>query len=125
MDESEQGLPTVEISVVDEKEHSKCRACGEEYEQALLAENLSGPSPEEYLACSRCLSKVAETESKTVAAAEEPPVEEKLEKISHSAIPQIEIKSSCQHELGYLKKRDRGSPIPDECLICVKMIDCM
>ena len=60
-----------------------------------------------------------------MAAAEEPPVEEKLEKISHSAIPQIEIKASCQHELGYLKKRDRGSPIPDECLICVKMIDCM
>ena len=125
MEESDQGLPTIEITVVDEKEHSKCHACGEEYAQALLAENLSGPSPEEYYACSRCLSKVADTEKKTVPADEEPTIEEKLEKVSHEPIPQIDVNASCQHQLGYLKKRDRSSPIPDECLICTKMIDCM
>ena len=126
-DRSAEDFPTIEISEVDSKEHNKCSACGEEYDHPLLAENLSSQPPKEYYACSRCLSKVAETEKKTVEIEEEGPIEEeeKPAKFSLGEIPKIEIKASCHHELGYLKKRERGSPIPDECLICAKMIDCM
>jgi hypothetical protein len=31
----------------------------------------------------------------------------------------------CTHFLGYLKKRSKEAPIPDECLTCDKMIECM
>jgi hypothetical protein len=31
----------------------------------------------------------------------------------------------CSHEFGYLKKRPKGASIPDECLVCQKMIQCL
>jgi hypothetical protein len=31
---------------------------------------------------------------------------------------------NCPHYLGYLKKRQKGTPIPEGCLTCTKMIDC-
>ncbi|MGQ9545081.1 MAG: hypothetical protein ACUVQX_04775, partial [Candidatus Bathycorpusculaceae bacterium] len=33
--------------------------------------------------------------------------------------------ASCKHFLGYLRKRPKDSPIPDECLVCEKMIECL
>jgi hypothetical protein len=33
--------------------------------------------------------------------------------------------ADCQHFLGYLKKRPKGKSVPDECLTCNKMIECM
>jgi hypothetical protein len=33
--------------------------------------------------------------------------------------------STCKHYFGYLSQRDKGAAIPDECLTCGKMIDCM
>jgi DNA-directed RNA polymerase subunit RPC12/RpoP len=130
-----------EDSSIETGERSKCETCGEEYGQPLLAENLSGSSPEEYYACTRCLSKVkpiAETKD-TLELEEEPSMESPEVDVNHEleaeevketpVIPkskiEVNIQSSCQHELGYLKKRDKSSPIPDECLICTKMIDCM
>jgi len=32
---------------------------------------------------------------------------------------------ACAHHLGYLKRRPKNTPIPEECLTCTKMIDCM
>jgi len=34
-------------------------------------------------------------------------------------------KAECLHEFGYLKNRPKGKPIPDECLTCPKMIQCL
>jgi hypothetical protein len=31
----------------------------------------------------------------------------------------------CEHFLGYLKKRPKGSPVPDECLTCASVMKCM
>ena len=33
--------------------------------------------------------------------------------------------AGCLHGLGYLKKRGKNVPIPEECFTCSKMIDCM
>jgi hypothetical protein len=33
--------------------------------------------------------------------------------------------SSCLHEFGYLAKRAKDDPIPDECYTCSKILDCM
>ena len=30
----------------------------------------------------------------------------------------------CPHGFGYLKKRDKDAPIPDECLSCPGMLEC-
>lgn len=35
------------------------------------------------------------------------------------------INSSCLHFYGYLAIRLKGSPIPQECLYCLKVTDCL
>ena len=110
---------------------SRCGACGETFETPLLAVVLSESVAEEYYACPKCLSKVASL-------LREPEVEEayevKDEVEDEVAAPEaaevafesnMEALASCAHHLGYLKNRPKNTPIPEECLTCSKMIDCM
>lgn len=48
---------------------------------------------------------------------DEPPIKpaEKKEKGS----------SKCPHHFGYLANRPKSAPIPEECLVCQKMLECM
>jgi len=41
--------------------------------------------------------------------------------------PQKEVKapSGCTHNFGYLANRPKNDPIPQECLTCSKIVDCM
>jgi len=105
-------------------ESAKCTTCGEEFEAPLFAVVSSGYLLEEYYACPRCLSKVGGVErNKTVE------VDEAEEKDETSLEREVEDKMeetvTCEHHLGYLKRRPKNTPIPEECLICAKMIDCM
>jgi hypothetical protein len=108
-------------------ESSKCDTCGEEFEAPLNAVISSGYLREEYLACPRCLAKVrtvdrqkhVEPEETEEEEAEEPEVMEVKEKV------EMEETVVCPHHMGYLKRRPKNSPIPEECLTCTKMIDCM
>ncbi len=113
-----------DVNLIGNENH-RCNRCGEEYEQALFTENSSGAVPEDYYACPRCLSKVAAVERQQLEVEEESVTKEPPEETISSEIEKTEARSGCLHQLGYLKKRDRNSPIPDECLICTKMIDCM
>lgn len=36
-----------------------------------------------------------------------------------------EAPSECPHHFGYLSRRPKDAPIPEECLTCRKMIKCM
>jgi DNA-directed RNA polymerase subunit RPC12/RpoP len=102
-------------------ESSRCNTCGEEFETPLFAVVSSGYLLEEYYACPRCLSKVGNVErNKTVEAEEE---EEKFQE--REVEDKIEETVACAHHLGYLKRRPKNTPIPEECLTCPKMIDCM
>jgi len=33
--------------------------------------------------------------------------------------------SGCQHHLGYLSEREKNQPIPDECIVCKDIVECM
>lgn len=56
-------------------------------------------------------------------------ISEEEEKASTVAVRKKEESESdevkCGHFLGYLKKRPKNTPIPDECLTCSKMIECL
>jgi hypothetical protein len=99
--------------------------CGEEFEQPLFAEIASGYNKEEYYACPRCLSKVRETRQREKAEVEEPEMEQAAETQSELKVSRVEDTSGCAHYLGYLKKRPKNSSIPEDCLTCTKMIECM
>jgi hypothetical protein len=134
------------------RETSRCSICGEEYETPLFTVVSSGYLIAEYYACPRCLSKVhrvqrqkrvipveldedesAPLEPELVEEPQEPEVEEVAEPepepapepFKFEAEEKAEAVAGCLHELGYLKRRPKNTPIPEECLICNKMIDCM
>jgi hypothetical protein len=130
-------------------ESSKCHICGEEYETPLFTVVSSGYLIAEYYACPRCLSKVHHVqrqkrvipveEDEEEEKAEEEAVEEEIEQVEEAEEVEVvepepvefEVKekaedvSGCTHNLGYLKRRPKNTPIPEECLTCNKMIDCM
>jgi len=105
-------------------ENSRCNTCGEEFEEPLFTVVSSGYLLEEYYACPRCLSKVGDVErNKTVEVDE---AEEENGKLQEREVKnKMEEAGACAHHLGYLKRRPKNTPIPEECLTCTKMIDCM
>ena len=102
---------------------SRCSTCGEEVETPLLAMISSGFLLEEYYACPKCLSKVGNVERKKNVEVDEAKEEEKTLKAEVENT--LEENVACAHNLGYLKRRPKNTPIPEECLTCIKMIDCM
>ena len=105
-------------------ESFRCSTCGERVEKPLLAMLSSGCEAEEYYACPKCLSRVCSVERERSVEAYGPD-EEKKESLKMKVEKKIEEIVTCSHHLGYLKKRPKNSPIPEECFTCSKMIDCM
>ena len=107
------------------EENSVCEVCGKEYDQPLLAEKTSGSHKEKYYACPRCLTRVGEAERQEEADVEELEEEEETADAKpENATSNAQDASGCPYHLGYLKKRERNSPIPETCFTCNKMIYC-
>jgi hypothetical protein len=113
--------------------------------------NLSTTPAEQYHACPHCFIKLdadaEKDENLSQEAMPSPPVHPGLEKVLGviSAQPRKEEEekkkeeeppveppekekkgpSGCSHHFGYLASRPRDSPIPQECLTCPKIVDCM
>ena len=111
------------------KENSACDVCGEEYSEPLIAELHSGSIIEEYYACPRCLTKVGDVEHErkmeTDESLEEEEMPQEIEETATVETSKSEETQPCPYYMGYLKKRQKGTAIPEGCLTCTKMIDCM
>lgn len=124
--------PTTRESDDDSRENAVCDVCGEEFENPLLAEIISGDSAAEYQACPRCLSKVCKAElqerievDEADEAEEDTDEEDQVAEVQDETEPvNTEGPSTCPYHLGYLKARPKNSPIPDNCFVCIKMIEC-
>lgn len=106
----------------------RCATCNKEFTTPIFAVISSGYLIEEYYACPRCLSKVTKIEaSKTIEAeeTEEKQEEAPAQKVEIAIEEKREDTFGCSHHLGYLKQRPKSTPIPEECLTCTKMIECM
>ena len=111
--------------------------CGRSFERPIKLTVLCSDPVETYLACPFCMSRVE---------LEEPPKPKlwKPTKPTFSIPPSSSIgmserrgekeekeeayesgKLGCLHSFGYLKNRPKDKPIPDECLTCQKMIQCL
>jgi len=101
-----------------------CGCCGEDFEHPLLAMVFSDVLVEEYYACPKCLSKVASLGRER--GADETEVAEEVEEPAGLKFEaSVDEAVGCLHHLGYLKNRLKNTPIPEECLTCSQMIDCM
>ncbi len=60
---------------------------------------------------------------------EEKPAVEPLEKEKEPAAKPLKKEgkgpSGCPHDFGYLAKRPKDAPIPQQCLVCSRIVDCM
>lgn len=106
-------------------ENSRCDTCGEEFEQPLFAVVSSGYLTEEYCACPRCLSKVGGVESPKNVETDKAEDDQSQETEVKIEVDRMEETVVCPYYLGYLKKRQKNSPIPEGCLTCNKIIECM
>lgn len=110
-------------------------SCGKVFNNPLKAENVGTRKGQRYEACPYCLteltidasSQAAENESKpfiqsvgrdeTDREIETSPTEPKIAQPVPSA--------QCTHQLGYLSKRTSKGQIPDECMMCSSIVQCM
>jgi len=128
--------------------------CHREVEEPVLLNNLSKTPAEQYYACPHCLIKLdmeAKNEEEVIEESTlSPPMHPSLERVLDviSAEPQKErrgreeapVKPSkekekgpkeeespkgCPHQFGYLSHRPKDAPIPQQCLTCQKIVDCM
>ncbi len=115
--------------------------CQRKIEEPILLNCLSTRPAERYYACPHCFIKldVDAEKSRPQKEEERPPVEplekeekpavEPLEKEKEPAAKPLEKEgkgpSGCPHDFGYLAKRPKDVPIPQECLICSRIMDCM
>jgi hypothetical protein len=44
---------------------------------------------------------------------------------SKEAQPATEGRDNCGHHFGYLNKRPKDTPIPETCMICPKIVECL
>jgi len=125
----ERGLSSLKFKIDSQlpsetHESSRCNTCGEEFEAPLFAVVSCGHLLEEYYACPRCLSKVGVVERNETIEVDEAEEEDK-KSLEIEVEDKTEEAVACAHYLGYLKRRPKNTPIPEECLTCAKMIDCM
>lgn len=107
--------------LTDDASGCTCDECGETYIRPVLATVMSQGASQSYYACPRCLTKVGEirTQKKEETRGSLP-----IDVLSRSAT-KLENDVKCQHFLGYLKRRPKDMAIPDECLTCTKMVECL
>lgn len=106
-------------------------SCGKVFSNPLKTENLGSKHGHAYEACPYCLTEiVVEASSLGSEDDEKPEIEETRRTDTSLHSDEEKTKQStpvdkCQHQLGYLSKRSPKEKIPEECMICSKIVECM
>lgn len=123
--------------VISESDEYTCPSdrCGRVFSEPLRLTDLSNrPREETYYACPFCFSRVDVNEilrnpespdmkphiGPVLSAS--PSKERRNEKINDEKKMTV---SECPHQFGYLKNRSKGAEIPDKCLTCANILQCM
>jgi hypothetical protein len=86
---------------------------------------------EPYFSCPYCLTKInAEKPSKTIQVLGEPLLQKAHPKSNQAENKQeptngTEKPAECHHHPGYLSERSSKEQIPDECMVCKDIVECM
>jgi len=99
--------------------------CHGEIEEPILLNSLATVAEEQYYACPHCLIKL-DVYAENAQPQEEGEKKKEIEKPPVKP-PETEAKgsSACSRHFGYLATRPKDAPIPQECLICSKIVNCM
>ena len=106
-------------------------SCGKVFASPLKTQNLGLKNAKPYDACPYCLTEIPVA---TITATEEelPKQELKLPGIEREAPliveekPEVSSKvQGCDHHFGYLSKRSSKEKIPEDCMMCRNIVQCM
>jgi len=101
----------------------RCTGCNGTFQKPILATVSSRGCVKTYYACPRCLSKVDDVKQHKDEEDKETSIS--IEKVKKVTVAKHEDNVKCKHFFGYLKKRSKDVSIPDDCLTCDKMIECL
>lgn len=94
--------------------------CHKKIRELIVVSDVSTSPVEWYYACPFCFFKM------DVISAQLPKEEErKEESLVESPGEEEKAPSGCPHHFGYLGSRAKDAPIPQECLTCQKVLDCV
>jgi len=98
-----------------------CDRCGKALQKPILARVVTGVNVQTYPACPHCMTRirgieVLKQEDTKPEIIKKRPIEPRAQPVSSFA---------CGHFFGYLNKRQKGTPIPEPCLVCSKMVECL
>jgi len=99
-----------------------CDGCGRTFQTPILATVSTSGQIQKYYACPCCMTKVNDVKT-SESGEEEKSLISMVEPRKLGA--ESENMAKCGHFFGYLKKRQKETPIPEECLTCGKMVECL
>jgi hypothetical protein len=100
--------------------------CHEKIEEPIVVSDVSRTRVERYYACPHCFIKLDEIFAQFLKQEEERKEEPSIKAPEKEKPPEKEKGSSkCAGYLGYLASLPEGEPIPRECLVCSKVLDCV
>ena len=95
-------------------------SCKKTFDAPLKAVNLRDAPVEPYTACPFCLTKIEECE------AEPKKVDKQIGEEQTVTNEKSTAKTgSCHYHLGYLSEREQKDKIPDDCIVCKDIVECM
>lgn len=104
-------------------------SCGRTFPKPLKAINLGSKEAEHYLACPRCLTGITSEEPSSILESEPNQEANKNEERIVQAIEEKTAeptpKPQCGHHFGYLSERSNKEQIPEDCMICENILNCM
>ena len=95
-------------------------ACKKVFAKALIAIN-PHQSSKPYNACPYCLTEITMDDAESNSP-------ESLSEIATDKEESAGVQEKtviCKHHLGYLKERELKQQMPEECILCTEVIDCM
>ena len=102
------------IHVHDEKMKCPYKGCGKAFDKPTVLTDSTSMPRETYYACPYCMSKLDIIVENM-----------KLVSVKTTEYPKVfDSPAKCAHYFGFLTALPKDAPIPDECLICPKVLQC-
>lgn len=107
--------------------------CGRVFVNPIIVQDLSLKNDSSYSSCPYCLTEITTEKTSAVKDIEHAQTEKEtkikeakkqLPKIKSVHQPSLE-EHKCPYHFGYLSQRSKNETIPEECIICEKIVKCM
>lgn len=102
-----------------------CESCGHVFENAIQLTNFSATPMQTYDACPFCFTRLEENAIEEPSRLKPAILEDSTPSEHEHKETEDQKTGDCPHYFGYLKKRPKKTPIPDSCLTCQKMMQCL